>query len=78
MRRCSNEPERIVRARAKICAYEHQSGVPYIAFARRVQPDAEFLREVESRNPLWEEDAMEWKHRSDEVVEWTQTLERLR
>ncbi|MBI4791012.1 MAG: hypothetical protein HY782_28615 [Chloroflexi bacterium] len=69
--------ERIESARAKIREYEVKFGTDYLTFASRVQTDAEFLRRIEAKNPLWEEDAMEWKYRSDEVVEWTQTLERI-
>lgn len=67
--------ERIELARAKIRGYEQAYGASYTTFARRVQTDAGFLRRVESKNPLWEEDAMEWKYRLEEVEEWTETLE---
>ncbi|MBM3127267.1 MAG: hypothetical protein FJ009_01365 [Chloroflexi bacterium] len=69
--------ERIEKARAKIREYEKKYSVTYPAFARRVQMDAKFLRRIETKNPVWEEDAMEWQYRIEEVKEWTETLERI-
>lgn len=66
--------ERIEAARAKVRAYEKQYGITYASFAQKIQTDAMSLRRVESKNPLWEEDAMEWKHGVEEVEEWTRTL----
>ncbi|MBI5305394.1 MAG: hypothetical protein HY868_24910 [Chloroflexi bacterium] len=69
--------ERIESARARIRGYEKKYGVEYAVFARQVQTDAKFLRRVETKNSLWEEDALEWKYRLDEVEEWTATLENI-
>jgi hypothetical protein len=69
--------ERIESARAKIRGYEKEYGVEYPVFARKVQTNAKFLQRVESKHPVWEEDALEWKHRTEEVEEWTKTLERI-
>lgn len=69
--------ERIENARAKIREYEKKYGVIYSTFARRVQTDAKFLRRVEAKNSVWEEDAIEWQYRIEEVKEWTETLERI-
>lgn len=69
--------DRIEAARAKIREYEKRYGVSYPIFARRVQTDAKFLRRVEAKNPMWEEDAIEWQYRLEEVTEWTKTLERI-
>jgi len=66
--------ERVETARAKIREYEKRYGTAYPAFARRVQTDAKYLRHIESKNPVWEEDAMEWKYRLEETAEWTETL----
>jgi len=46
-------------------------GVAYKILAQKIQTDANFLQRVESRRPLWEEDVMEWKHRTEETEEWT-------
>ena len=67
--------ERIELARSKVRGYEQEYGVAYKVFAQKVQMDVRFLQRVESRHPLWEEDAMEWKYRTEEVEEWTKTLE---
>ena len=69
--------ERVETARTKIRAYEQQYGATYPVFARRVRADAKYLRRVESKNPIWEEDAMEWKYRLEEADEWTETLEQV-
>ena len=61
--------ERIKSARAKIRGYEKKYGVPYQVFARLVQTDGRFLRRVERKNPAWEEDAMEWAYRFEEIEE---------
>ena len=67
--------ERIESARSKIRSYEQSYGVAYKVFAQKIQTDARFLQRMESKHPLWEEDAIEWKYRSEEVAEWTKTLE---
>jgi hypothetical protein len=67
--------ERIESARAKVRGYEQGYGVAYKIFDQKIQTDARFLQRVESRHPLWEEDAIEWKYRTEEVEEWTKTLE---
>lgn len=69
--------ERIESARSKIRDYEQKYGVAYGIFARKIQTDARFLQRVESKYPLWEEDAIEWKYRTEEVEEWTKTLENI-
>jgi hypothetical protein len=69
--------ERIEKGRAKIRAYEKKYGVAYPVFARRVQTDAKFLRRIESKDPAWEQDAIEWQYCIEEVAEWTETLERI-
>jgi hypothetical protein len=69
--------ERIEKARARIRTYEKKYRVTYPVFARRVQTDAGFLRHVESKNPVWEQDAIEWQYCIEEVKEWTETLERI-
>ncbi len=69
--------ERIEAARHKIRAYEAMYGAGYKAFSERVQTDESFLKRVEKKNVIWEEDAIEWKHRVEEVEEWTKTLERI-
>jgi hypothetical protein len=42
-----------------------------------VQTDSKFLHRVQVKNPVWEEDAGEWKYRIEEAQEWTATLERI-
>jgi len=69
--------ERIEAARVKIRGYEKKYGASYATFAHQVQTDAKFLRRIEAKHPLWEEDALEWKYRLDEVEEWTATLENI-
>lgn len=66
--------ERVENARIRIREFEKRYGAAYPTFAKRVQTDAKFLRRIESKNPVWEEDAMEWKYRLEETAEWTETL----
>ena len=66
--------ERVETARAKIRGYEKQYGATFPVFARRVRQDAKFVKRVESKNPVWEQDTMEWKYRIEEADEWTATL----
>ena len=68
---------RIESARLQIRAYEKKYGVDYKRFARKVQTDSKFLHRVQVKNPVWEEDASEWKYRIEEAQEWTATLERI-
>ncbi len=66
--------EHVETARTKIREYEKRYGTTYSTFAKRVRSDGKFLRRVESKNPVWEEDAMEWKYRLEEAAEWTEIL----
>jgi hypothetical protein len=59
--------QHVKRAQGEVRAYELKYGVTYQVFERKIQTDAGFLRWVESQNPLWEEDAIEWRIRAEEV-----------
>ncbi len=67
--------ERIEFARGKILDYEKEYGVSYKIFSRKIQTDEKFLKRAEFRHVSWEEDAIEWKYRTEEIEEWTKTLE---
>lgn len=63
----------ISQAHGKIRFYEKLYGVTYKVFARLIQTDTEFFCRVQSINQLWEEDAIEWKFRSEELEESAQS-----
>ena len=67
--------QRINRATAKIKAYSQKYDSDYDVFKQAVQTDENFLAKIETQNPLWEEDAMEWEYWLEERQSWTQQLE---
>jgi len=66
--------ERIKLAREKTKEFEKRYGQDYKTFSRRVQLDEEFYNQVNAGNPLWEQDALEWKYWDEEVRDWTEKL----
>ncbi|HAO21506.1 MAG TPA: hypothetical protein DCQ37_14180 [Desulfobacteraceae bacterium] len=60
---------------AKIAAYNKKYLCNYETFTNAVQTDKEFLMKIESQNPLWEEDAMEWEYWHEEYRAWQNRLE---
>ncbi len=67
--------QRIDQAATKIAAYEQKYHCGYKAFKQAIQTDEDFLIGVESQNPLWEEDAMEWEYWVEEQQVWRKQLE---
>lgn len=60
---------------AKIAVYNNKYHCNYETFSNAVQTDKDFLLKVESQNPLWEEDAMEWEYWQEEYRSWQNRLE---
>lgn len=66
--------ERIKAARAHVSEFETRYGMMYSAFAERVQLDEQFYNQVNQQNPLWEQDALVWRHWDDELNNWIANL----
>lgn len=66
--------QRINQAAVQITAYREKYGCDYGTFKNAVQTDEDFLEKVESQNPLWEEDAMEWEYWLEEQQTWQSQL----
>jgi hypothetical protein len=62
-------------AASKIAVYNKKYNCNYETFTNAVQTDKEFLLDMESRNPLWEEDSMEWEYWHEEYRAWQNRLE---
>ncbi len=65
---CINE------AASQIASYNRKYSCDYDRFRRSVQTDKNFLARIESQNPLWEEDAMEWEYWIEEQQTWSNLL----
>ncbi len=66
--------QKIAEADGKIGTYDRKYDCDYSTFKKSVQTDEEFLKKIESRNPMWEQDAMEWEYRIEEKQAWTSRL----
>lgn len=61
-------------AASHITQYQQKYQCDYRHFQRSVQLDEDFLMQIESQNPLWEADAMEWEYWTEEQQEWLNRL----
>ncbi len=66
--------QRIEAAEAKIAIYARRYGVDYEAFNQRVTMDQAYLDALNRAHPLWEADAIEWAHRTEELAAWHERL----
>ncbi len=62
--------QRFNKATAKISDYSQKYQCDYEMFKQAVQTDEDFLKSVETKNALWEEDAMEWEYWLEEQKKW--------
>ena len=67
--------QRIDQAAAKIETYTQKYDTDYNIFKQSIQTDENFLKKIETQNPLWEEDAMEWEYWLEEHQTWRHRLE---
>ncbi len=67
--------QRLDEARAKVATYKRKYNYDYETFKHAVQVDESFLTTIESQNPLWEQDAMEWEYWQEEQQAWRDQLE---
>ncbi len=59
----------------RVSFYAERYGCDYTAFRHSVQTDGAFLKSLEARNPLWEEDAMEWEYLTEAHQTWQNRLD---
>jgi len=67
--------QRFQKAAKQLAVYNEKYNCNYDYFKHAIQTDENFLSKIESQNPLWEEDAMEWEYWSEEYQEWQNRLE---
>ncbi len=66
---------RIDKAASRVTAFAQKYHSDFDTFRRSLQADSDFLTKIESQNPLWEEDAMEWEYWLEEHRSWRNRLE---
>ncbi len=66
--------QRISYATAKVEVYKRMYNCNYETLRESVKTDEVFLALVESRNPLWELDALEWEYWLEEQQEWRERM----
>jgi hypothetical protein len=66
--------ERIKQARQEVQTFEKTYGADYSTFTERIQLDEDYYGQVNQSNPLWEQDALEWKYWTEEIDDWTERL----
>ena len=66
--------QRIYQADTKIMIYVEKYHCDYDIFKERIQTDENFLTKIETQDPLWEEDAMEWEYWLEEHQTWHNRL----
>ncbi len=66
--------QRLNQANAKINYFSQKYQCDYETFKQGVQTDDDFLKSVETKNALWEEDAMEWEYWLEEQNKWQNQL----
>lgn len=66
--------ERVRIARENTREFEAKYAMPYATFAERVQLDEDFYNQVSQANQLWEQDALVWRHWSEELQHWNSEL----
>ncbi len=66
--------QRVSNATAKVEVYKRMYNCSYETLRESVKTDEVFLALVESRNPLWELDALEWEYWLEEQQTWRDQL----
>ncbi len=69
--------QRIEAAEAKIAVYARRYQADYETFNQRVTMEQAYLDTLNREHPLWEADAIEWAHRTEEVEAWRERLNTL-
>ncbi len=66
--------QRIKQIATQMNEYEQQYQCNYETFKQTIQTDKDFLKKIETQNPFWEEDAMEWEYKLEEYKTWHNRL----
>jgi hypothetical protein len=66
--------QRVEAAEGKIAVYAKRYRADYATFNHRVNMDQAYLDTLNREHPLWEADAIEWAHRTEEVEAWRERL----
>ncbi|MEZ4767353.1 MAG: hypothetical protein R2844_02890 [Caldilineales bacterium] len=66
--------QRLEAAEANVTVYAQRYAMDYETFNRRVTLDEEYLDRLNQEHPLWEADAIEWAHWTEEVNLWRKRL----
>jgi hypothetical protein len=66
--------QRIDQAATKVSTYTERYHCDYNVFKQRIQTDEDFLKKIETKNSLWEEDAIEWEYWLEEHQTWNDRL----
>lgn len=67
---------RIEKSKEKIRKFERKYGLTLKDFQTKLN-DPQFLKEIEEKNPAWEEDYEEWEYWSRELEEWMERLKNI-
>ena len=62
--------QRLEAAEERVWGYAQRYEVDYHTFSRRAALDQAYLDQLNEEHPLWEVDAIEWAHWSEEVELW--------
>jgi len=66
--------QRVNDATAKVEVYRRKYACDYQTFKKTIQTDEDFLAEIQAKNPLWEQDAIEWEYWIEEQQTWRNRL----
>jgi len=66
--------QRIENATAKVEVFRRKYQCDHEKFKKSIQTDSSFLQEIESTNPMWEQDAIEWEYWLEEQETWRNQL----
>lgn len=67
--------DHIRKARKKVNEFQQAFGLDYDTFNEKIQSDEDFYQEMSRKNPLWEQDWIEWKYYNEEKIKWIKVLE---
>jgi len=62
--------EKIARITLEQAELEAKYGMDLDTFRQRVTTDEDYLRQLNRKEPLWEEDLAHWIYLSEELKEW--------
>jgi len=63
--------ERIRMIRQQVSKYKEQYKLEYTDFKKNMQTNQAFYERLDTANPLWEQDILEWEYWVEELKDWT-------